>query len=346
MTENLSNREKEVLRYIVENFIRYGLPVGSRIISKQTGLNLSSATIRNVMSDLEDLDLLETPHTSAGRKPTDRGYRFYVDELMNKEDLNNTEIEYIKNKIDDSKSTIFNSDDLFTATSQILSKISHQLAVVTQPFLSSGVFEKLEVLNISSTRLLIVITIKSGYVKTLLMEVEKVLHMPRIDKITQILNERLSGLTLLQIRDTFKERISDLKNEEPELMQMFFDSIGQIHEEDEKGKKVYISGTGEIIAHPEFEDVQNFKNIISLTENKNLVIHIFQEPAKSRDAVNIKIGSENDEKELKDYSIVCTDYSLGDVSGKIGIIGSKRLNYAKMISLVEYTSKLISELIK
>ncbi len=346
MTENLSNREKEVLRYIVENFIRYGLPVGSRIISKQTGLNLSSATIRNVMSDLEDMDLLETPHTSAGRKPTDKGYRFYVDELMNKEELNNSEIEYIKSKIDDSKNTIFNSDDLFSATSHILSRISHQLAVVTQPFLSSGVFEKLEVLNISSNRLLIVITIKSGYVKTLLMEVEKELHMPGIDRITQILNERLSGLTLLQIRETFKERINDLRSDEPELLQIFFDSIGQIQNEDEKGNKVFISGTGEIIAHPEFGDVQNFKNIVSLTENKNLVIHIFQDPGKGKDSVKVKIGSENYEKELKDYSIVCTDYSLGDVSGKIGIIGSKRLNYGKMISLVEYTSKLISELIK
>ncbi|MDD5360683.1 MAG: heat-inducible transcriptional repressor HrcA [Ignavibacteria bacterium] len=346
MNETLSNREKEVLRYIVDNFIRYGLPVGSRIISKQTDLNLSSATIRNVMSDLEDLDLLETPHTSAGRKPTDKGYRFYVDELMNREELNNTEIEFIKSKIDDSKNSLFNSDDLFSATSQILSKISHQLAVVTQPFLSSGVFEKLEVLSISSSRLLIVITIKSGYVKTLLMEVDNELHMPRIDKITQVLNERLSGLTLLQIRETYRERISDLKSEEPELLQIFFDSIGQISREDEKDKKVFISGTGEIIAQPEFEDVNNFKNIISLTENKNLVIHIFRNPGKNKDEVSIKIGSENEEIKLKDYSVVCTDYSLGDVHGKIGIIGSKRLNYAKMISLVEYTSKLISELIK
>lgn len=344
MAESLSNREKEVLRYIVDNFIRYGLPVGSRLISKQTGLNLSSATIRNVMSDLEDLHLLETPHTSAGRKPTDKGYRYYVDELMGKENLNKNEIDLIKNNIEESKNSIYDSDDLLSATSKLLSMISHQLAVVTQPFLSSGVFEKLEVFTISSLKLLLVITIKSGYVKTLIMEIENEIQYSKIERITQILNERLSGLTLLQIKDSYSERISDFVNEEPELLQLFFDSIDKINSEDEKGNRVHIAGTGEIIRHPEFEDHNNFKNIISLTENKNLVIHIFQNPGKNIDEVTIKIGSENDEKKLKDYSIVCADYSIGGVNGKIGIIGSKRLNYAKMISLVEYTSKIISEL--
>ncbi len=344
MAETLSNREKEVLRYIVDNFIHFGLPVGSRLISKQTGLNLSSATIRNVMSDLEDMNLLETPHTSAGRKPTDKGYRYYVDELMKQESLNKNEIEFIKNNIEESKNSIFESDDLLQGTSKLLSIISHQLAVVTQPFLSSGVFEKLEVFSITSLKLLLVITIKSGYVKTLIMEIDNEIHFQKIEKITQILNERLAGLTLLQIKETFEERISDYKNDEPELLQLFFNSFDKINSEDEKGSKVHISGTGEIISQPEFEDPKNFKNIITLTENKNLVIHIFQNPGKSIDEVSIIIGSENDEKKLKDYSIVCADYSIGGINGKIGIIGPKRLNYAKMISLVEYTSKLISEL--
>ena len=229
MVENLSNREKEVLRYIVDNFIRYGLPVGSRLISKQTGLNLSSATIRNVMSDLEDLNLLETPHTSAGRKPTDKGYRYYVDELMSRENLNKNEIDLIKNNIEESKNSLYDSDDLLSATSKLLSMISHQLAVVTQPFLSSGVFAKLEVFSISANKLLLVITIKSGYVKTLIMEIDNEIHFHKIERITQILNERLAGLTLLQIKDTFSERISDFKDEEPELLQLFFDSIGKIN---------------------------------------------------------------------------------------------------------------------
>lgn len=343
MQENLSNREKEVLRYIVENFIKFALPVGSRAISKQTDLNLSSATIRNVMSDLEDLDFLETPHTSAGRKPTDKGYRYYVDSLMNKESLNKSEINFIKNQIEDSKTSVVDNEDLFFETSRILGKISHQLAVVTQPFLSSGVFEKLELINISSNKILVVLNIKSGYVRTVIMEVESEISRDKLDRLTSFLNERLQGLTLKQIRETFEERVSDYKYEEPELIQMFINSIDKLYSHEEKGRKIFFGGAGDIITQPEFDDPKNFKNIIELTEDKNLVVHIFQNSSKSNDEVTISIGSENRERKLKDYSVVCTSYSFGDIKGNVGIIGPKRMNYKKMISLIKYTSKLISE---
>jgi heat-inducible transcriptional repressor len=342
MQENLTNREKEVLRYIVENFIKYALPVGSRAISKQTDLNLSSATIRNVMSDLEELDFLETPHTSAGRKPTDKGYRFYVDSLMNKDTLNKSEINFIKSQLEDSKTSIIDNEDLFIETSRILGKISHQLAVVTQPFLSSGIFAKLELVNISSTKILIVLNIQSGYVRTVMMEVDTEVSRDKLDKLAGFLNERLQGLTLKQIRESFEERVSDYIYEEPELIQMFINSIDKLYYDEEKGRKIFVGGTGDIITQPEFDDPKNFKSIIDLTEDKNLVVHIFQNSSKSGDEVTISIGSENQEKKLKDYSVVCTSYNFGEIKGNIGIIGPKRMNYKKMISLIEYTSKLIS----
>lgn len=343
MYENLSNREKEVLRYIVENFIKYALPVGSREISRQTDLNLSSATIRNVMSDLEDMDLLETPHTSAGRKPTDKGYRVYVDALMNKESLNKSEINFIKSQIEDSKNSFLDNEDLFIETSRILGKISHQLAVVTQPFLSSGIFEKLELISISSTRILVVLHIKSGYVRTVMMEVESEISRDKLERLSNFLNERLQGLTLKEIRETFEERINDYKYKEPELIQMFMNSIDKLYYDEEKGRKIFMSGTGDIITQPEFDDPKNFKNIIDLTEDKNLVVHIFQKPGTGKNDITISIGSENEQKKLKDYSVVCTSYNFGDIKGKIGLIGPKRMNYKKMVSLIAYTSKIISE---
>lgn len=343
MKEHLSERERQILRYIIESFIKYGTPVGSRFVSKSTGLNLSSATIRNVMSDLEDLNLLKTPHTSAGRMPTDRGYRYYVDELMNKENLNKSEAEFLKSKLEGSKLKVYDDDDFFSITSQILGKISHQLAVVTQPFLSLGVFEKLEAISLSSTRILIVISVKSGYVRTLLLEIDTEIPTQKIERLTHYLNERLSGLTLTEIRDTFMERLNDY-NDEPELLQLFINSIDKIFSEDEKGNKVYVSGTAEIIMQPEFDDPKNFKDVVSLAENKDLVIHIVQATGKNTEDVSITIGSENPERKLKDYSLICADYSFGSIKGKIGIIGPKRINYGKMVSLVEYTSKLISEL--
>jgi heat-inducible transcriptional repressor len=343
MQENLSNREKEILRYIVENFIKYAMPVGSREISRQTDLNLSSATIRNVMSDLEDLDLLETPHTSAGRMPTDKGYRFYVDSLMNKEALNKSEINFIKTQIEDTKTSVLDNEDLFLETSRILGKISHQLAVVTQPFLSTGIFEKLELISISSKKILVVLNIKSGYVRTVMMEVESEISRDKLDRLTSFLNERLQGLTLKEIRETFEERVTDYKYKEPELIQMFINSIDKLYSDEEKGRKIFVGGTGDIITQPEFDDPKNFKSIIDLTEDKNLVVHIFQKPGKGKNEMTISIGAENMEKKLRDYSVVCTSYSFGEIKGKIGIIGPKRMNYKKMISLIEYTSKLISE---
>ena len=344
MQEILSNREKDILKYIVENFIKSAFPIGSRSISKDTDLNLSSATIRNVMSDLEDMDFLETPHTSAGRKPTDKGYRFYVDSLMNKESLNKSEIYFIRSQIEDSKSNIVDSQDLFSETSKILGKISRQLAIVTEPFLSTGIFEKLELIIISSSKILVVLNIKSGYVRTVIMEIENEITRTKIERLTTYLNEKLQGLTLKEIRETFAERVSDIKYEDPEMFQLFINSIDKIYADEEKGGNIYIAGAGDIILQPEFVDPKNFKNIVELSEDRNLVVHIFQNKGMNKDELTISIGSENFEKKLKDYSVICTTYTFGDIKGNIGIVGPKRMNYKKMVSLIEYTSSLITEI--
>ncbi|MBM4157333.1 MAG: heat-inducible transcription repressor HrcA [Ignavibacteria bacterium] len=343
MGDILTQREKEVLRYIVENFIKLAQPVGSREISKKTDLNLSSATIRNVMSDLEDKDLLNTPHTSSGRVPTDKAYRYYVDLLMSKGNLSDKEKSIFKKQLEEIKNYSIQDDDVYSETSKILGKISHQLAIVTQPFLSAGIFEKLELISVSYNKILVVINLKSGIVRTVILEVDVEIQQIKLENLARYLNEKLHGLTLKQIRDTYSKRISDLNLQELNLIQLFINSIDKIYGEEEKGNKIYISGTGEIITQPEFGDPKKLQNIIEISENKNLVIHIFQNTVKDKDEINISIGSENTEEKLKDYSIICTTYKFGDVKGNIGIIGPKRIDYPKMISLIEYTSRLITE---
>ncbi|HEY5124351.1 MAG TPA: heat-inducible transcriptional repressor HrcA [Ignavibacteria bacterium] len=342
MSDILSHREKEVLRYIVENFVKSALPVGSRSISKQTDLNLSSATIRNVMSDLEEMELLSTPHTSAGRIPTDKGYRFYVNSLMAKDNLSESEIAFLKSQIEEIKSGVPGSDDIYIETSKILGKISHQLAVVSQPFLKSGILEKLDIIRLSSNKILVVINIKSGFVKTVILEIDSDISKAKVDKLSAFLNEKLKGLTLKVIRETFEDRVKDYQSQNPELVQMFINSIDELYDEGDKGNKIYIGGTGEVIMQPEFDDPKNFRNIIELTEDKNLVLHIFQNLEEEK--VSVSIGNENPDLKLKDYSIICSNYNIGEIHGNIGILGPKRMNYSKMISLIEYTSKLISEL--
>ena len=344
MSEHLSHREKEVLKYIVENFVISAIPVGSRAISKQTDLNLSSATIRNVMSDLEDKDLLSTPHTSSGRIPTDRGYRLYVDSLMQKGNLTKKEINIIKAHVDEVKATKLDKDDIYMDISRILGKISHQLAVVSQPFLKSGVLEKINIVKISSKKLLVVMNIKSGFVKTVILEIDSEVSKTKLDRLISFLNEKLQGLTLKEIRETFEERVKDYSSPDSGLIQMFINSIDEIYADEDKGNKIFVGGTGEIILQPEFDDPQNLKNIIELAEDKSLVLHIFQNIEK--DDLSISIGNENPDEKLKDFSILCRKYKIGDVIGNIGILGPMRMNYSKMITLLEYTSKLISDLYK
>ena len=343
MNGSLTDREKEVLKYVVENYIRIASPIGSRSISKQMDLNLSSATIRNVMSDLEEMELLDTPHTSAGRIPTDKGYRYYVDILMEKEKLNLQEEFQIKNQFMERNLNILESQDLYIETSRILGKISHLLAVVTQPQISKGIFDKLEFVNLASNKVLVVLNIKSGIVKTVIMEIDSEISKSKLESLSSFLNERLHGLSLNQIRESISERVSDYKYQEPELIQLFINSIDKLYTEEETGNKIYIGGTGDLILQPEFENPKNFKQIIDLAEDKNLVIHIFENSAKADNEVFISIGNENEEEKLKNYSVVTTSYNAGEVKGNIGVIGPKRMNYARMISLLQYTSKLINE---
>ena len=188
-----------------------------------------------------------------------------------------------------------------------------------------------------------VLNIKSGIVKTVIMEIDSVISKSKLESLSSFLNERLHGLSLNQIRESISERVSDYKYQEPELIQLFINSIDKLYTEEETGNKIYIGGTGDLILQPEFENPKNFKQIIDLAEDKNLVIHIFENSAKADNEVFISIGNENEEEKLKNYSVVTTSYNAGEVKGNIGVIGPKRMNYARMISLLQYTSKLINE---
>ena len=346
MGTELTYREKEVLKYIVDNFVESALPIGSRNISKRTDLNLSSATIRNVMSDLEDMELLKTPHTSAGRIPTDKGYRYYVDILMNDQRLTEKEKKLLKSQMLEKKSLIIENEEIYIETSRILGKISHQLAVVTKPVFDNAVFEKLEIVNISSSKILVVINIKSGYAKTVLIEMQSEVPRTKMEDLARFLNERLQGLTLREIKETFQERVHDYRLQEPELIQLFINSKDELYGESAGNANVFIGGTGEIITQPEFGDPKSFKNIIELAEDKSLVVHIFESSNNIEEGIMISIGDENPDEKLRDYSVISTSYRIDDIKGNIGIIGPKRMNYAKMVSLIKYTSELISELNK
>lgn len=338
--EELTYREKVILRCIIDEYICSANPVGSRYISKNSDIKLSPASIRNVMSDLEDLNYLTHNHTSGGRVPTDKGYRYFVNELMDTEPLMQQEKDILTAQITETENV---KDEIYKEVSRILGRLSKEISIVSQPYISGGIFEKIELVNLSSTKLLVIVSIKSGLVRTLMFDVESAISRDKIEKVTGILNEKLGGLSLSEIRNTFSERTKDLINDSGQILKVFIDSIDKIFQDEKEGMTLYIGGTTEILSQPEFGDTNNYKNIIELTDEKGIVVHVLNNLPVDDKGFSISIGSENKDEKLKDYSIISSEYSIGDVKGRIALIGPKRMNYSKMVSMLDFTSKIITD---
>ncbi len=339
--EELNERERGILRHVVHNYIQSAIPVGSRYISKHFESQLSPATIRNVMADLEEEGYLSHPHTSAGRIPTDLGYRYYVDYLMDVQRLSEDEKLDIHRQLDKTS----DPTELLRETSRLLSRISKQLSVVSSPHLSGGVFEKLELIPISSARLLVVMSIRSGLVRTIMLEVSHDLKRETLDRLGSLLNTRLSGLTLQQIRDTFVQRVSDMKDEQTGLVRLFIESVDQLFT-DLKDEKFHIAGTQNIIDQPEFVDPKNFRSVIELIESEDFIVHLLEKHEGADKEFVITIGNENSESRAQDYSVVTAIYDIDGITGRVGIIGPKRMNYSKVVPLVNHVARSIAQMLK
>ncbi len=341
--KELNEREKNILRYIIQQFILTASPVGSRNIAKRYDIGISPATIRNIMSDLEESGYINHPHTSAGRIPTDKGYRFYVDTLMDIQELRNSEKGFINKGLE---ANILDTDELLRITSVLLSSITKQLACVSYPKLETGSLEKLQIISLSSTRILVVITVKAGLVKTITLELTSEIIPDQIESVQRLLNEKLSGLTFNEIRATFTERLKDVEEDHKPIIRLFIDSLDKIFKDVRKTDNLYITGAKNVIKQPEFESPENFESVIELIEDKDIIIHILDKYETLDNQVIISIGSENENKKLDEYSLVTKEYQLGDISGTLGVIGPKRMEYPKIVAIVDYMAKMITEILK
>ena len=339
--QELNEREKTILRHVIQQFILTASPVGSRNITKKYEVGLSPASVRNIMSDLEEAGFIDHPHTSAGRIPTDKGYRFYVDSLMDIQQLKNSEKVFIREKLEEGLET----DDVLRISSALLSKITKQLACVSYPKLDTGILEKIQIVSLSSTRILVVISVKSGQVKTITLELSSDIEDSKILPVQTLLNERLAGLTFSEIRKTFNERFRDVVDDDDNaIMRLFYDSVDKIFKDVIKRENIVISGAKNIIRQPEFENPERFQSIIELIEDRDIIVHILEKTGDSNE-IFISIGSENEDIKLNDYSYITKEYKFGDTNGTLGIIGPKRMEYSKIVSIVDYMSKMISEML-
>lgn len=341
MAPKMKERERTVLRYVVHDFIETATPVGSRYMCKrhEEEIGLSPASVRNVMSDLEDLGYISHPHTSAGRVPTDRGYRFYLDSLMDLEQLT----QRLQDSIRHDLLAAEDKEEMLKDSSKLLSTISHQLCIVTSPQLSSGTFEKLEIVPLVGNQIMVIISVKSGLVRTIMMELASEVSRDHLEDLSRFLNERLYGLTLHQIRESFSDRVKEAPAENTGLIRLFIDSVDKIFVTDRAGK-LHIAGTDKIIEQPEFVSPRDLRSIIELINDEEMIIHVLRKNETSPNEIKVSIGEENESEKLKPYSVITSSYAVGDIKGTIGVLGPTRMPYERMIPLVDYVARTISEL--
>jgi heat-inducible transcriptional repressor len=256
--------------------------------------------------------------------------------------LNKDEYDLIDSKFEDN---ISETDEILKITSSLLSNITHQLACVSYPKFDNAILEKIQLVSLSSSKLLVVISIRTGMIRTITLEITTGYEKESLKKIESFLNQRLSGLTFTEIRNTITDRVRSYSGSmKKPVVRVFLDSVEHIFKDAKTSKDTIITGTKNILNQPEFSTAENFKSIIELAEDKDIIIHIMDEKTSNHSGdVSVTIGSESNEEKLNDYSMVVKEYYIGPVIGSIGIIGPKRMEYSHTIASVTYMAELLSK---
>ena len=233
------------------------------------------------------------------------------------------------------------TDMLMRDSTHILSQISELLAIISSPHIGNGRLEHIELVQVASTRLLVILSISSGFVKTILFEIDSETQRESLDEIATLLNERLAGLTLREIRESFGDRMKETSISRNSLIELFLRSTDKLFSDQLDDSRLYIDGIRTIVHQPEFDDPEKIRSIVDLLENRNVIVHMI-ESLGDEGSVQIRIGSEIDDEKLREYSIVVSPYHFGPLNGTISIVGPRRMNYPRMIALVDYLSEMIS----
>lgn len=341
--DGLSDRERKVLEAIVQSYVETAEPVGSRVLSKRFGLGVSPATIRNAMSDLEEKGFLSHPHTSAGRVPTDRAYRLYVDALMGQSQVTRQESDALRDGLSAQGSAV---NEVLRRAAEMLGVLTQELGVAVAPSLDGAVLERLDLVAVSTERLLLVLTLRSGIVRTIFVQVPGTVPPDAIVSITLVLNDRLSGLTLREIRQTLGERLRDsaATPAESELLDIFLATGEQIFDVP-AGDAVVVGRTSVLAEQPEFASGERMRSLIELTEQRDVLQRILGQHAHSN-SLTITIGGENETRQLANLTLVTSPYRAGPLTGVIGVLGPTRMPYEKIVALVEHTSKMVGDLLR
>lgn len=328
----LDERKTKILQAIIKNYLDTGEPVGSRTISKYTDLNLSSATIRNEMADLEELGYIVQPHTSAGRIPTDKGYRFYVDTMMQKQEK---EVAELKEMLLEKEEKL---DHMLKQAAKLMAVNTNYATMVSAPRSSKNILKFIQLSRVDEAHLLAVIVIEGNVIKNTMIDVEENLNDETMLKLNILLNTHLNGLSVEEINLGLISAMKQKAGSYGGIIEEVIDAVAETIKEDED-LEIYTSGANNIFKYPELADNQKASDLINAFEEKIVLSKLVEDDAEVSDGKNeikVYIGEESPIQTMKDCSIVTANYELGDgMRGTIGIIGPKRMDYDKVVGTIK-----------
>ena len=336
----LSDRKLAILKAVIDDYIMTGLPIGSRTISKKHGIELSSATIRNEMADLEELGFLVQPHTSAGRIPSHKAYRYYVDRLMKVVKLNSVEAENIKRYFQDRMSEV---NEVLEKAAQALSDTTHHISMVLKPQLKQSIIKRIQFVKITERKAILLVVTDAGLVTDTVIVVPEGMSSDYMEMISRLLTEKLSQKTLedaeADLRRSLEEHLRLRKEFVSDLLSAIETSV-----EPQGEKGIVLGGTQNIIEYPDFMSIEKAKSFISVLQTKEMLYDMMKKATRLE--FSVTIGQENEVKELQDLSVVTATYKVGGKSlGSFGVIGPTRMDYSRVISILGFVSQSLNSIL-
>ena len=341
----LNERERRVLEAVIQSYVETAEPAGSRTIARRFGLGVSPATIRNTMSDLEEKGYLFHPHTSAGRVPTDIAYRLYVDSLMRVTPIASSDRDLLAERLKPGEGSTIEA--ILRRAAQSLSVLTQELGMAVGPRLDSITLQRLELVRLSTERLVLVLSLQGGAVRTIFVEISEQIADNALAEVSLVLNERLAGLTLSDIRTSLAARLRDANSAAGgrELLNIFVQERDSIFDDPLKRDESLVLGQTSVLAEqPEFATSDKMRRLLALTESNEHLTELLRR-RHVNPGLSITIGNEHGDPRFENFTIVTSEYRAGSLTGVIGVIGPTRMPYEKVIAVVTHASRLVSDLL-
>ena len=328
----LTERQLLILQIIIDEFIDTAHPVGSRSLSKKENISYSAATIRNEMADLEDLGFLEKTHTSSGRVPSEKGYRYYVDHLIAPiTDRNSYKVfNYIF------KDGIFELEKIAQMSAEVLSELTNYTSIILGPEMTETKLKQLQIIPLSSHSFVAILVTDTGHVEHRSFTIPNGIRSSDLEKMVNILNDRLQGVPIIHLEEMFNKEIIGLMKKYISDFDQSYDYLRAIFSQEHQ-VNLYIGGKSNILLQPEFNDVDKIRSFLTMMENEEEIINLLK---NTKDGIEVTIGNENEMEAIKDLSLITASYQMGNEQmGTIALLGPKRMEYKKVISLLSSMSK-------